>query len=229
MVYAKWHNLKLNPSEIYRSMGRTSENKDWQETMPSIEHVRLTALKLAVPRFVGVVLPVTATPKGRIKLAGNLPFHCNQRYFFGASHAVALIVTVGSRLEQESDRCFREGKYLEGLIFDACGSVALDEVLGLARQKISQEMVEPGQKLGYTLSPGCQMIPLEEQATIFSLLDFEAIGVTLTDAYMMIPGKSLSAIIPVGTELSLPNDANYACEVCSRKKECEYKPEKARN
>lgn len=223
MNYQAWTDLKLTPAEIYRSMGNQA-GEDYPALLPLLEKERKLALKLIRARSGYVILPVEISGKRQVTLDGRFPFTCQTRFFQGASHAVLLIATVGSALEQESTRCFQTGKYTEGLILDACGSAALDEILSMLRQEISRTTNGQGMTLGYTLSPGCQLIPLEEQATVFSLLDFEQLEVGLTDAFMMMPAKSISAVIPMGTTLKLPNDANYACEICSQQKTCRYKP-----
>lgn len=225
MTYAEWPRLTLDPREIFRSMGT---GNTWDnitpEVLQAIEQLRTKAMKLIHARSVYTILPITVTGARQVQFDARFPFTCNARFFKGATHAALAIGTMGPRLEQESARLLQEGKYLEGLILDACGSVALDETLGRIREQIGLEAGALGQKLGYTLSPGCQMIPLQEQVIIFSLLDFESIEVGLSDSNFMIPGKSISAVIPLGVDLAMPNRSNYACEVCSLQKSCTYSP-----
>lgn len=227
MTLLNWNTLTLDPTEIRRLTGAlpgalpSSLTDEDRELL--IAQCRKNAVKLLSPRVIYARFPVKLKDGRTILLNERIPFRCNAKFFAGASEAVILLGTIGPRLEQEAARAFMAKRFPAGVILDACGTVALDELLELARQEINRELAPGKNKLGYTLSPGCQLIPVEEQVIIFSLLDFEKIEVGLTDEYQMQPGKSISAIIPAGRDLRLPSSVNYACEVCNLQAACTYR------
>ena len=157
-------------------------------------------------------------------LDNRLYLTCSSKFFQGASYAAVAVVTIGSNLEDESSKMFRNGEFIEALTMDACGIAVLNEVTGYIRQKLADWGESQGWELGYTLNPGCHMIPLEQQKVVFSLVEADRIGVKLTESYLMVPIKSSSLIIPVGKGLDLPNQSNNACELCNRQTTCLYKP-----
>lgn len=107
------------------------------------------------------------------------------------------------------------------MVLDACGTAVVDEALGLVRKEMSQLVSPDGLEIGYNLSPGGQIIPIEEQQVIFSLLDGKEIGVRLNDSYLMVPVKSSTVIIPVGEKLTMPNKSLCTtCELCSSRTTC---------
>jgi hypothetical protein len=70
------------------------------------------------------------------------------------------------------------------------------------------------------LNPGMVGWPVDlGQPQIFSLLDSEEIQVSLTESWMMVPNKSLSQVIGVGTHVS---NHGSSCEFCSLKGVCKY-------
>ena len=74
----------------------------------------------------------------------------------------------------------------------------MDETEG----EISKELA-PGESLVSRYSPGYGDFPLAAQRTLLGLLDASRqVGVSLTDSLLMVPSKSVSAII--GVKKGLP-------------------------
>ena len=70
-------------------------------------------------------------------------------------------------------------------------------------------------------SPGYGDVPLEVQSDIFKILDCpKNIGVTLTDALLMTPTKSVSAIVGVSDKSS--DCHKNGCKDCN-KLNCDYR------
>jgi len=70
-------------------------------------------------------------------------------------------------------------------------------------------------------SPGYCDWALEEQFKIAKLLDFSKIGVTLTEGCMMVPKKSISAMVAIADE-SIFKDFVSSCTICE-KQDCGYR------
>ena len=84
----------------------------------------------------------------------------------------------------------------------AIGAAAIEEWTDEAERDIRRELKE-GETLVSRYSPGYGDWPLEAQRRLFELLDApRKAGVSLTDSLLMVPSKSVSAIIGVKTEVS---------------------------
>ena len=70
-------------------------------------------------------------------------------------------------------------------------------------------------------SPGHCGWNIRQQQKIFSMLDPSKIGVKLTPNCLMVPRKSLTAILGIGNKKELAN--SYLCHICDEKKDCAYK------
>ena len=117
----------------------------------------------------------------------------NGHPIFDKAVEVALgVVTIGPRLEGECEREFRDGDFLRGLILDAFGSSAVVQVFRAVENRIVAESLARGLWPSRRFSPGYRGWPLEEQRFLFSKVDAAAIGVRLTDSWMMVPRKSNS-------------------------------------
>jgi hypothetical protein len=85
----------------------------------------------------------------------------------------------------------------DALIVQAIGTAAIERLMDSVEDEISGELTD-GETLTSRYSPGYGDFPLSAQRTILSLLDSsKKVGVSLTDTMLMVPSKSVSAVIGV--------------------------------
>jgi hypothetical protein len=133
---------------------------------------------------------------------------------------VALIVcTLGAGLEKRISMLMQSDSLL-GFALDGFGTIAM-EVLGAAIcSKLEIEARDSGEYTSIPLSPGAIEWPVEAgQTQIFSILDTSSIGVVLNESFQMIPRKSTSMILGVG---SVPFSAGRPCDFCGLRETCHY-------
>ena len=83
------------------------------------------------------------------------------------------------------------------LIVQAIGAAMIEEWMDETCREIGRELA-PGETLISRYSPGYGDFPLSAQRTLLELLDAPRnVGVSLTDTLLMVPSKSVSAIIGV--------------------------------
>ena len=124
------------------------------------------------------------------------------------NRAFPYVISIGNQLEEKIRDC---GDILDQYYLDTVGNVALSTVQKNLECKLMSKYAINGLS---SMSPGSLSDwPIEEQKPLFSILgDVEtAIGVTLTENFLMIPTKSISGIY-------FPTDLPfYTCQLCSRK------------
>ena len=85
----------------------------------------------------------------------------------------------------------------DALIAQAIGAAAIEKVMDSIEDDIRPELA-PGESLVPRYSPGYGDFPLSEQRTLLDALDASRkVGVSLTDSFLMVPSKSVSAVIGV--------------------------------
>jgi cobalamin-dependent methionine synthase I len=85
----------------------------------------------------------------------------------------------------------------DALIVQAVGAALIERHMDAVEDEIRAELA-PGESLLTRYSPGYGDFPLEAQRSILALLDTpRKIGVSLTDSLLMVPSKSVSAVIGV--------------------------------
>jgi hypothetical protein len=138
-----------------------------------------------------------------------------------AEKIAAVFLTVGDQIEKRSADYFSNGDYLTGLIYDAIGSVALYDLKSNFFRKLCERARLAGNGLTMGLSPGSDGWPIEDQTSVFKLLDGESIGVTLKESMMMTPVKTISVVYGIGKELAIP-DEDHNCGKCNLKN-CQFR------
>lgn len=112
--------------------------------------------------------------------------------FQNAEKVVLCICTIGSTLEEESGRLIKENEMLRGLVLDALGSEAVEQVALQSEKVISQESEKLNLWPSKRFSPGFGKWDIREQQFIFQMLPAHNIGVRINESCMMIPRKSIS-------------------------------------
>ena len=107
------------------------------------------------------------------------------------------VVTIGGELEERAALLMKENRALESLALEAVASEAVEQAAHYLQRHIQKKL---GKRLiryspGYDEHRGKNDWKLEEQKVIFTLLQPEKIGVHLTGSCMMVPRKSVSAIV----------------------------------
>ncbi len=134
---------------------------------------------------------------------------------------VILAATLGAEAESLIRRA--AGRSMaDAVILDAAGSAAIEAVCDNFCADLAAELAP--RFLTDRFSPGYGDMPLSDQRAIFRLLDVSRrIGVSLSESDLMIPQKSVTALIGVSVRQQ-PRRAR-GCEVCANFENCAYRKE----
>ena len=141
----------------------------------------------------------------------------------GCSEAVLFAATIGVRAER---LLLRESRISPGtaLILDAVGSAAIEAYCDVLETALAEQWKEEALCFCERFSPGYGDLSLEVQPEVLRLLDAQRkIGLSLTAQTMMVPSKSVTAILGIrhrdgGAERS------EGCAACT-KTDCAYRKE----
>lgn len=180
------------------------------------------ALLLVKPQAVWNTYPyiaasaMVAGPEPYMPRGGEITGHLAK-----AEQAAVLTVTIGKDLEDEVTRLFAAGQYTAGLLLDAAGSAAVEQAADAANAYIAAQAARQGLTALSRFSPGYGDWPLTDQHAMLALASGEHIGVTVTESCLLVPRKSVTAIIglaPTGKRTETGCNKN-GCEAC-RKTNC---------
>ena len=176
----------------YMRMGRTVPNG---ALAARVTELRDEALKTIRPAHIGRRFPIQdgniVSGSARLAVAGTLAKH-----LVGCRSAYLVCGTLGAGFDAFQRRVSATSG-ADALIVQAIGAALIEKLMDEVEAEIHREL-PPNESLVSRYSPGYGDFPLAAQRTILSLLDTpRKIGVSLTDTLLMVPSKSVSAIIGV--------------------------------
>ena len=139
----------------------------------------------------------------------------------GASHLVLFVVTIGDGIEKEAGALTSGKDPLSGYLLDSIGSFAVESLAENLEKRLRKDYTLHKKSVSSRFSPGYCDWPVEEQSLLAKALDFSKAGVALTEGFMMVPKKSISAMVAVADE-GVFKEFVSSCNICE-KKECDYR------
>lgn len=138
-----------------------------------------------------------------------------RRHLEGCSTAVVL----GATLTAEADKLIRRLSSVsasEGLAMDCLCSAAIEQVCNRAEEEI---FADNNSFRTWRFSPGYGDLPIDLQPDILNFLNAQRrIGLTVNGSGMLVPSKSVTAII--GVSETSRERGKRGCEICSMRGRC---------
>lgn len=138
-----------------------------------------------------------------------------------AEAVVVMIATIGPEIDRRISESYSQ-KPSYALAVDGLGTAAVDTLRKAAERTFQEQAESRGWRLSRFLVPGMDGWEIREgQRQVFSLLEAEKIGVDLMFSGQMIPLKSNSGVLGMGSQVECPTCSS--CELCSLRETCIYK------
>lgn len=167
------------------------------------------------PRSIWRPLPVTRE-NGVLCLAGvPLPGHSAARMLADSRQAALLLCTLGAEFDLWLRR-MQARDMSAAVVLDALGSAYVEAACDAAEAEIAARY--PDLYLTDRFSPGYGDLPLSLQPMLLEQANARRIGVACTDTLLMIPQKTVSALIGLADK---PQPARIrGCAHCSMNRTC---------
>ena len=210
---------KINTNEVLLYLGYKGGEIP-PEILRQITDCQDLLMQTANPRIVYRqfdLLPDGSLAGTELKPSGNdvaaLLKDCTQVILMGA--------TLGTEVEALLQRK-QITNMTEAVILDCCGSSAIENVCDNLCEDL-QKQISP-RYLTDRFSPGYGDLPFSQQPDFCRVLDLpRRIGVTLTPGGLMVPQKSVTALVGIS---DLPQTKRFrGCAYCSRFEHCTYRKE----
>lgn len=139
--------------------------------------------------------------------------NCNEIYLLGVTAGIGLDRLIRRYMISEPD---------VGVVLDSCGIQAVEQIADIAEKEIEKKADAEGLHLTWRFSPGYGDLPLETQRDLVSVLDLpRKIGVSLTESCLMVPSKSVTAII--GMSDTKKDERDNKCDFCNNRERCLFR------
>lgn len=206
---------KINRDEAFRYMGQRGELTEGLSRLADECEARL--LEAISPKYVYAVfgiehgegVSVSGTP---LVLRGE----SIRGHLKDCEKCVLMAATLGAGVDSVI-REFESNAVEKAFAADALASAAIEQVCDMAETEIRERLA--GFNLTWRFSPGYGDLPLGIQREFLDILNAQKrIGLTVTDSLILIPRKSVTAIIGVSEhELDRPRQG---CPECSLRDTC---------
>lgn len=134
-----------------------------------------------------------------------------------AEKIIVLSVTIGELIEETITKHFQDGAYSYALLLDAAATTAVETAADEMEKTITQYITPKGYQSIMRFSPGYGDWDIRFQPKMLALAKAEQIGVHLTESYMLIPRKSITAVIGLVPSQSLiPKNKTHDCANCNQ-------------
>ena len=181
------------------------------------------------PRIISKEYPVTVRDNDVTIHAGSkdvvLQSESLARNLSGCCGAILLAATIGPACDMLVRRAGVTSA-VDASIYQAAGAAAIESFLDDMNDRYKADYEAQGLFLRPRFSPGYGDLKLDHQRDWFRLLDItKQIGIELTDSLLMVPTKSVTAIIGIG--INKGTQGCSGCAGCNKKGTCDFSKERS--
>jgi cobalamin-dependent methionine synthase I len=198
--------LERARSNTLKRLGYNARQSPHPEVERTLDEALVVAEKATKPKGMYRFLPVLKTGKDGVRIEtgsiqsarfAHLVDTCT-----GDRSILFMIATLGEEPEGPSDS---QEPVLRQLMSHTLCSELAELVADMVEARWRKEADNAGLQYSLRFSPGYCDWALEGQAAIFNSLDAAEIGVQLTPHFVMIPGKTISAVAAIAKEVPIPS------------------------
>lgn len=212
--------MRADRKETLRYLGYRGQEIETQ-ILQLIEEAATELERSSTPKSIYREYECEVTPD-KIKL-GELEIHSKNLAvnLKGCERAVLLAATIG-RAADYMIKKYSISNMAKATVVQAAGAACIESYVDEVEEAIRKDAAKRGLYLRPRFSPGYGDFALDYQRNIFQILEcHKRIGVTLTEGNLMMPSKSVTAIIGLTTK-ERESCQMETCSLCD-KTDCEFR------
>jgi Vitamin B12 dependent methionine synthase, activation domain len=204
-------------ASLEKLLERPALRADW-------ESAKEDALRLIQPAAIWDAFPIQEFKHDRLVLANGAKITGGPvtTVLGGATELVVAVCTVGDAISRAIAEQQQDGDHMRAMFLDSMGTWAVGQLRMQLFSQLEYAAIDQELHASTSLSPGESEWQISEQEVLFSLLDAQQIGVSLTKSMLMVPLKSLSLIMGIGPE-PLGSEGGSHCDFCTIRDRCTYR------
>jgi len=192
--------LVIRPSQVWKRLGVPAAPAD-AAMQADFDEAYGRACAAIEPRYATARRRVVERDPRGVQFEGGVRFPSADlaKLTAGADAAYFLAVTVGEALDDLAHEYVGRGEIFRMTVADAVGSVAAEGLAARVHADLKANAFEMGESVSRRISPGFGDFGLENQPRVLDIAGGAALGIRLTDNFMMVPRKSITAAVAVKT------------------------------
>lgn len=212
--------VKIDRKRVCHRIGYSAGQKPSARVSSLMDEYIDNVHHLIVPHYSYAIRNVERVQDSRVFIEGSIILESKviARLLEQCQKVALFVMTIGNHLEETTQCLLDDGLILQSAVLDAIGSNAAEKTAGSIQDEVKAVSAKYGYIISPRFSPGYCDWDIKQQQMIFQAVDGDSLGVHLTETNLMIPRKSISGIIGIGTPESNVSDYN-PCKKC-RKHDC---------
>lgn len=201
---------KLNRNEAIRYLGGAGiQMNDQMEVL--MDECEKMVLEKAAPKFLYIELDLPCdTIMGGRDIANHLD---------GCEKAILMCATLGAEIDKLI-RINQISDMAKAVVLDSFSSVAVEQVCNRVDEIIAEKYA--GYNMTFRFSPGYGDYPISLQQDFLRMLDApRKIGLTTNDNYLLMPTKSVTAVL--GLSKNPIERKKRGCAICNMRGKCRFR------
>ncbi|MGL5635202.1 MAG: methionine synthase [Sarcina sp.] len=214
----------INKDEVLRYLGYKGQNID--EELDNLIDISIEEVKSKVkPRFVYELYDLKRANGDLIIEGTNLILKGNDiaKCLENCDKVILMAVTLGNEMEKMI-RLVQRNNLTKAVILDSIATAYVEDVCDNIEKDIYDEYKSINKSLSFRYSPGYGDLSLKIQRQFVETLNAgRRIGLNVSDSNLLIPRKSVTAILGIKNEVGLKK--KRTCETCANFKNCKFRRE----
>lgn len=210
----------IDRKEALRYMGFGRNTPD-ERTLDMMEECIRETEKVMQPRNVHRRFRLEVDDNDNIS-AGGLTFHSKNlaKNLTGCGEIIFFAATLGNGVDMLMNR-YNKLSIAKAAVLQGVGAAAIEAYCNECQRALEEELKAEGLFLRPRFSPGYGDLPLTIQGEFLDVLAaYKTVGIILSDGGVMLPEKSVTAVMGISGENSRCHIEG--CEICG-KKDCAYR------
>lgn len=222
------NNIEIRKTEVLRYLGYKNQIID-EELMNIVDECRKLTLNTINPKYIYNKYDLdyynssVKIKESNIELKGKDIANLLKE----SKKCILGVATLGLEIEKLI-KLYSYKDITRSLIIDACATIAIEEVFDLIEIDIKSKLKDTKENITWRYSPGYGDLPIETNKLILEVLDAQKhIGLTITNHNLLIPRKSVVAIMGIidNKEIDSIDTCNNKCIKCPNYNNCSYRRE----
>jgi hypothetical protein len=210
--------LQLAPpamADLYRYLGYAREAVPGPHVTQRVAQIVEEALSHVRPQGTFSLYKLTSRTPRSLRFGGRAAIFGNIGEFLAPAERIAIfVVTIGDAVSRFAEQARRNGDALAEWIVDAFGSWAAEAAADALLERVQHYAAE-GEALTLRYSPGYCGMDMDQQRTLFEMVEADAVGVKLLPSLLMYPLKTISGIVGFAQK-EAAGSSSTPCDRCAQ-------------